>query len=130
VILLDQFTRNLYSNTPDRVKGDCKARQVSLNIINKGFESQLWPIHLAFVYLPFEHSENLEDQLLSIQKHEELISHLPEPLKSSMKNYLSYAIIHKNVIEKFGRFPGRNQILSRESTEAELKYLKEDVYKF
>lgn len=130
VILLDQFTRNLYSNSSDRVKGDAKARSVAHHIINQNYESSLWPIHLPFVYLPFEHSENIEDQILSVAKHEQLISNAPEDLKKSFSPFLQFAIIHKQVIEKYERFPGRNQILSRSSTEEELLYLRNDLYKF
>ena len=100
------------------------------HIINQNFESSLWPIHLPFVYLPFEHSENIDDQILSIQKHEQLLSAMPHDLIPSLSSYLHFAIIHKQVIEKYGRFPGRNQILSRISTEEELVYLNNDPYKF
>lgn len=129
VILVDQFTRNLYSNSPDRVKGDEKGRSIAHHIINQNFESSLWPIHLPFVYLPFEHTESLEYQELSVQKFQQMVSNAPEALKPVLSSYLQFAVIHKQVIEKFGRFPGRNQILSRLNTEEEIIYLHEDRFK-
>ena len=129
IILVDQFTRNLYSNSPDRIKGDEKALSVAHHLIAQNFESSLWPIHLPFVYLPFEHSESLDYQILSVQKFEQLVSNAPEDLKPVLTPYLQFAVVHKQVIQRFGRFPGRNQILSRDSTEEEITYLREDPYK-
>lgn len=130
IILLDQFTRNLYPRSIEKVKGDPKAREISRHIISKGFESDLWPIHLLFAYLPFEHSENLQDQVLSVEKFKELVNKVPDQLKIEFNLHLMYAEIHKKVIQRFGRFPGRNYFMGRESTEEEKLYLIQDPYKF
>src|SRR5574343_806537 len=111
IILLDQFTRNLNPNTPDQLKGDNKAISVAEHLINSGLESQLWPIHLVFAYLPFEHSEEMRYQDLSITKFQELRAKVPENLKSSIDLPLKFAEIHRNVTVRFGRYPGRNKVL-------------------
>ena len=130
IILLDQFTRNLNPDSPEQLKGDAKAISTAQHLIKAGLESQLWPPHLFFAYLPFEHSENMEHQNLCLLKFRELNLSVPENLRHNMELPLQFAEIHRNVIIRFGRYPGRNKILGRVSTEEEEKYLAEDEYGF
>jgi uncharacterized protein (DUF924 family) len=130
IILLDQFTRNLFPESSEQLKGDVKAISVAEHLIKSGLESQLWPVHLVFAYLPFEHSEDMRLQNLSLLKFRELSLNVPENLRHNMEFPLKFAEIHRNVIVKFGRYPGRNKILGRVSTEEEEKYLAEDEFGF
>ncbi|MCH9631603.1 MAG: hypothetical protein S4CHLAM37_16270 [Chlamydiia bacterium] len=124
VILLDQFSRNIYRNTPKFVAYDKKALALCKEGIHSGLHKELSYIERAFFYLPLEHSEDLENQIECVRLYEELYEEAPETLKESMKNFLGYAKDHYDVIDRFGRFPHRNKILGRESTEEELKLLE------
>ena len=119
LIVLDQFSRNLFRNTPKAFSADAQALAIAQNAIHQGFESQLLPIQRWFLYLPFEHSENWDDQQRSLELWESLRDH--EPSADSIR----YADQHAEVIYKFGRFPHRNKILNRPSTESELIFLQQ-----
>jgi uncharacterized protein (DUF924 family) len=125
IILLDQFTRNIFRNTSEMFDGDKLALSYSHQMITKKWDHELLPIQRTFVYLPLEHSENLDDQELSVQKFTELVndpSVYPTDL-SVLKAGLDYAIRHKTMIERFGRYPYRNAILGRPSTKEEEEFL-------
>ncbi len=114
VILLDQFPRNMYRETPQAFASDEKALKAAKKALEKKFDHDLLPLQRMFLYLPYEHSENLEDQEQSIKLFENL----------GDKTALKYAIEHRNVIMQFGRFPHRNTILGRESTPEETRFLE------
>lgn len=114
-IVLDQFPRNMFRGTPKAFETDAKALLVARAAIQKGFDLLHSPIKRRFLYLPFEHSEVLADQKRSVD--------LFKGMKDTDPLGYEYALKHYEVIEKFGRFPHRNTILGRESTEEELKYL-------
>jgi uncharacterized protein (DUF924 family) len=130
IIILDQFTRNLYPKSSEKYSGDEKARILAKQAVEKGFDEQVWPLHKLFFYLPFEHSENLEDQKFLLQKFDELIERSEDPTKNFYQGLRHYASLHATVIEKYGRFPGRNQIFGRVSTPEEEEYLATDKHKF
>lgn len=113
ILLLDQMPRNMYRGTPLAFSTDCLALHEAKLAVGTGADMAIRPEWRVFVYLPFEHSENLTDQTLSVKLFTEL----------GDANYLDYAIRHREVIETFGRFPHRNAFLARQSTEAELAYL-------
>ncbi|HET7883132.1 MAG TPA: DUF924 family protein [Acetobacteraceae bacterium] len=112
IILLDQFSRNLHRNSPEAFAADPKARDIARAAIAGAADQSLGPVERMFVYLPFEHSENLADQDYSVQ--------LFTPLGEDM---VRYAEEHRDVIRRFGRFPHRNAALGRVSTQEELDYL-------
>lgn len=116
-IILDQFPRNMFRNDPKAFETDAKALEIARHVIKKGFDQVLVPLKRRFVYLPFEHSENLDDQLLNTELFANM--QVDDPLG------YEYALRHLRVIEQFGRFPHRNTVLGRESTPAELTYLKQ-----
>lgn len=119
IILLDQFGRNMFRGTPRAFATDSKALAAAQHAVSNNFDRQLLPVQRWFIYLPFEHSENLEHQ----QKSVELFRNLQgEPDSESVINY---AIRHLEIIERFGRFPHRNQILGRETTPAEAEFLQQ-----
>ena len=121
VIVLDQFSRNLFRADARAFAADPIARRLSRAAIAQGFETQLKDgQEKYFLYLPFEHSEDREDQVLA-QK-------MIEPLRND--TWTRYASGHRRIIERFGRFPHRNEALKRASTLEELAFLKEPVNLF
>jgi uncharacterized protein (DUF924 family) len=117
VLLLDQFPRNMFRGTVKSFATDAKALSVARSAVEKRCDRVLLPVQRWFIYLPFEHSENLADQERSV----ELFLTLSDDPAST--NTIDYALRHKAVIERFGRFPHRNKILGRENTPAEAEFL-------
>ncbi|MCE5316771.1 MAG: DUF924 domain-containing protein [Parachlamydia sp.] len=130
ILLLDQFTRNAYRNTPQAFACDALAQQVALEGIARGDDLQLRPIERCFFYLPLEHAEDLALQELSIAKFDHLVSDLPESQREDYQGYADYAGHHYRIIKRFGRFPHRNAILGRESTQDEVQYLTGSLSSF
>jgi uncharacterized protein (DUF924 family) len=118
VILLDQFPRNIFRGESRAFAADPLAREVATYLIQVGFDQQLLPAERSFVYLPFMHSENVEDQRRSVALFRQLAQE--RPYISS----LSFATKHLEVIECVGRFPHRNAVLGRLSTPAEVEFLQ------
>lgn len=114
-ILLDQFPRNMFRDTAKAFATDSKALVVSKYALAKGFDQVLVPIKRRFLYLPFEHSENLNDQRKCVD--------LFEKMKKDDPLGYDYALRHLKIIEQFGRFPRRNKVLSRMNTPEEEDYL-------
>ena len=123
ILILDQFPRQIYRNTPQAFAYDQQARAISGAMIEKSIFQVLTPVEQVFVFLPFEHSETLSDQVLSVQLYETLLQQAPQSYRSFLENALDYARRHHSIIERFGRFPHRNAALWRESTEEEKSFL-------
>ena len=125
IILLDQFSRNLFRNNPRAFAMDNKARQVANHTIDKGYCEKLTNDQLIFIFLPLMHSEELTDQL-----------YCGKLIDAYLKNHRSYkeskkfSQLHYNIISKFGRFPYRNKVLRRKNTIKENEYLKSTHYDF
>jgi uncharacterized protein (DUF924 family) len=113
LIVLDQFPRNMFRGDPRTFASDPKAREVADRAIARGVDQRLDSVMRQFVYLPFEHSEDLADQQRSVALFKAL---------GDAEN-LRYAEVHEDIIRKFGRFPHRNQVLGRTTTEAEAAFL-------
>lgn len=118
-LLLDQFPRHLFRGQPQAFATDVKALAVAQRAIAEGFDQQLPPVQRVFFYLPLEHSENLAHQYQCVERFSPL-QHDPD-----IEDFYNYAVKHLQVIERFGRFPHRNQILGRESTPEEIEFLKQ-----
>ncbi len=123
VLLLDQFTRNIYRNSAKAFSGDELARQIVNDALAMSVEQKLTSIQHTFLYMPFMHSESLDDQERCIALFETLLQAVPAEGKRCIEGNLDFAIQHKNIIEAYGRFPYRNAVLGRENTEHELNYL-------
>lgn len=119
IIVLDQFSRNIFRGTPEAFAADGKALIAAEQAVKNQFDRTLLPVQKWFIYLPFEHSENIEHQ----QKSVELFSLLSGEPDSEL--VIDYARRHLEIIERFGRFPHRNQILGRETTPEEAEFLKQ-----
>ena len=115
VILLDQFPRNLFRGSPRSYATDAKVLAIAKRMIASGAYKSLAQAGQRFLFLPFEHSEVLEDQHLCM----DLMDTLDD------KRNLEYARKHLVIIERFGRFPHRNSILGRQTTPEEIDFLKE-----
>lgn len=125
ILLLDQFPRRIWRNGARSYMFDRMARALMLEGIRKGDDKELYPIERAFFYLPLEHSEDLDEQNLSVFYFRSLVETSPEYLRPIMNQFLQSAILHRRLIENFGRFPYRNDILERESTPQELMFLRQ-----
>ncbi len=125
VILFDQFKRNIFRGKPEAFSEDEFALKLCLQGLSEGMDQELFLIERVFFYLPLEHSEDREIQKASVARFEDLLKLAPAPLKKTYDNFLDYAIRHQEVIERFGRFPHRNEILGRESTAEEIEYLRQ-----
>jgi uncharacterized protein (DUF924 family) len=119
VIVLDQFPRNMYRGQPQSFATDAKALAIAETALNRGFDQCLPPVQRWFLYIPFMHSENLEHQRRSVQ----LFSTLKDD--PDVASAYPFAIRHQEVVERFGRFPHRNDILGRENTPEEAEFLKQ-----
>jgi uncharacterized protein (DUF924 family) len=114
VIVLDQFSRNMFRGSLEAFANDTKALAVARRAIVSGFDQEFDKYGRLFLYLPFEHSESLADQERSVA----LIATLGDAELDR------YAIAHLDIVRRFGRFPHRNVALGRESTAEELEFLK------
>ena len=123
VILLDQFSRNLYRGTAGAFANDSKALSVAEAAIDAGRDLEMPWIGRAFLYHPFEHSERLDRQERSVELFQALMDEAPPEWKEELKGFLEYAIEHCGVVRRFGRFPHRNKVMGRESTTDEEAYL-------
>jgi len=115
IIVLDQFSRNIYRNQAEAFASDPLALALAQTAISKGFDLALPPEERSFLYLPFMHSE-------SVLIHKQAI-HLYEAL--GLSDNLDFERKHKAIIDRFGRYPHRNEILGRDSSEEELAFLKQ-----
>jgi uncharacterized protein (DUF924 family) len=113
VIVLDQFPRNMFRGEARAFATDAAARAAARVILERGWNEAMTESERLFAYLPFEHSESLEDQDLAC-----------ELMQGFDPEQLRYAERHREIIRRFGRFPHRNGILGRQSTPAEIEFLK------
>ncbi|HVL34269.1 MAG TPA: DUF924 family protein [Burkholderiales bacterium] len=119
IVTLDQFPRHLFRGTARAFATDAAALDTARHAVERGHDRALLPVERLFVYLPFEHSEALEDQVRACE--------LTKPLEAFQEtaDVYRYAVAHHDIIARFGRFPHRNAALGRVSTEAELQFLKQ-----
>jgi uncharacterized protein (DUF924 family) len=118
LILLDQFPRNLFRNQALAFAGDRQALTLANMAVARGWDKPMLAVEKLFIYLPFEHSEDLADQQRSLELFSALAAEHP-----GCEGFLDYAQRHHEVIARFGRFPHRNAALGRPSTAEEAAYL-------
>jgi len=124
IIMLDQFTRYLHHHSKEAFSQDEHALQICLSGIEKKLDHELTLIERVFFYMPLVHSENAAHQEHSIRLYQQLASLSMAETSQVYQLFLAYAYAHFRVIKEFGRFPQRNTVLGRESTSAELAFLK------
>jgi uncharacterized protein (DUF924 family) len=120
VIVLDQFSRNMFRGSPRAYETDDAARRLAQAAVNGGLDAGLQRKERMFLYLPFEHSEDRSHQEMAVR----LIERLGDP------EWTRYALAHQAIIEKFGRFPHRNAALGRSSTPEEEALMREPMGSF
>jgi uncharacterized protein (DUF924 family) len=125
ILVLDQFTRNAYRNTPQSFAGDALALNAARRLADSGAHKELPPLQRAFVYMPFEHAEDAFMQERAVELFTALAAEHP-----GFDDMLDYAHRHRGVIARFGRFPHRNEILGRASTPEEVEFLRQPGSRF
>ena len=124
IVLLDQFSRNIYREKPKAFSQDPRALQLTLDGLDANLDPLLHVFERKFFYLPLMHAESLEIQKKSLHYFTQLVERVPKHLKASAEDNLTYAVRHYEIIQRFGRFPHRNLILKRNSTPEEIAFLK------
>ena len=114
IIVLDQFSRNIYRGDARSFAYDSIALKLAKECVSLQIDKNLEIAERSFIYLPYMHSESLKD-------HDEALVLFAQ---EGLENNLKFEIAHRGIIERFGRYPHRNKILSRESTEEEIEFLK------
>jgi len=125
ILLTDQFPRSIYRDSAKAFAYDARALSWTLGGVQARMDRKLRPIERIFFYLPLEHAESLQHQERSVELFRELTDCVGTELKTPFEGYLDYAVRHRDIIARFGRFPHRNEILDRESTAEELAFLAE-----
>lgn len=120
ILLLDQFSRNLYRDDARAWKQDAQALSFSRRMIARGQDMEMDVARRIWIYMPFMHTEDVMAQ-------REGMAYFSERMDNA--DTLKYAQIHLDIIERFGRFPHRNEVLGRETTPAELAYLNEGGFR-
>lgn len=130
IILFDQFSRNLYRDSAKAFAQDPQAIALSLQGLEAEMDQALRPIERLFFYMPLMHSEMLENQKKCLRCFENLLENSPPELKEWVTRSLQSAHQHCEIIERFGRFPHRNQALGRVSTPEEEQFLEQPGSRF
>jgi uncharacterized protein (DUF924 family) len=130
IVLFDQLSRNIHRGTAEAYAHDARALELCREGIERGHDRQLSAIERTFFYLPMEHAEDREAQALSVQQFEALAKEGPAELHEQLAANASYAREHRDIVERFGRFPHRNAVLGRDNTPEEEAYLADDAPRF
>lgn len=125
VILFDQFSRNIYRDQARGVWFDPLAREIAFEVVASGQDKSLSPMERVFLYLPYEHSEDLAVQDRGVELYTRLVNEVTPEWKPTFENFRHYAVLHRDMIARFGRFPDRNEMLGRVSTPEEIQTLKD-----
>ena len=126
ILLLDQFTRNIYRNTPKAYAGDPIAFDVVQYAIDKKLDRELHPVSRIWLYHPFHHSEQIKEQDRGIQLLKEIHDETPSAWHPYIERSIWGWTRHRDIVARFGRFPHRNDVLGRVSTDAEKAFLAAD----
>ena len=130
IVILDQLSRNIHRGTAEAFRQDGRALAICKEGIDSGRDLELSPTERVFFYMPLQHAEDRSIQALSVRQFETLAAEAPEELRELLEGNAAYARQHRDIIERFGRFPHRNTVLGRESTADEQAYLADDAPRF
>lgn len=125
IVVLDQFSRHIHRGTPAAFAQDPTAQRLAMNGVEQRMDRELIPAHRAFFYLPLEHAEDIKLQRLSTRSFERLASEVAPAWRKEYAGFADYAGHHRDIVERFGRFPHRNKVLGRVSTPEELEFLEQ-----
>ncbi len=131
IVVADQFPRNVYRGTSQAFEYDSIALRATELALASGLEQQWNLIERLFAYLPLEHAEDIQAQQRSVELYKKLADESKDtPYGEVMVESYDYAVMHLRIIEQFGRFPHRNAIVQRESTDEEIKFLESGAETF
>ncbi len=125
IILLDQFSRNLFRGDPLTWAQDGRCQELCLAALDRGDDQKLPHLRRLFLYMPLMHAEDAGMQERCVALFDALPKDAPAELKQTLSGNLRFAEIHRDIVVRFGRFPHRNAILGRESTPEEIAFLNE-----
>ena len=120
IIVFDQFSRNMFRGKARAFAADAAALRLARSAVGRGIDAGMTGKERLFLYLPFEHSEDIADQEKSVEL----------TLKLDDEGLLHYAKAHRDIVKRFGRFPHRNEMLGRPSTAEEIAFLKQSGSSF
>ena len=126
ILLLDQFSRNIYRGSARAYTQDLPALSLTVSGMQLGADATLDPVERIFFYMPLMHAESLDVQEESVAAFRRLIEEAPADLRRTFDSNLKAAVVHRDVIQRFGRFPHRNRVLGRDSTPEELAWLADE----
>lgn len=124
ILLLDQFSRNIYRSTLRAFAQDEMALSLTLAGIDRAHDRELSPIERLFFYMPLQHSESLAMQDRCVEQCQWLLQGLAPAVAAKLRGFVDHALQHRDIIRRFGRFPHRNRILGRDPTAEEREYLR------
>lgn len=130
VLLLDQLPRMIYRDTPRAFDGDRRAQVLVMQGLDRAWDYQLLPLQRVFILLVLEHAEVLDWQNVCVERYQSLLAGQPAADRRLFEGFLDYAEQHQRVIARFGRFPHRNLVLGRPSTDEEMDFLLEPGSRF
>jgi uncharacterized protein (DUF924 family) len=130
ILLLDQFSRNIYRGSAHAYEQDLQALSLTVSGMQIGADATLDPVERLFFYMPLMHAESLDVQEESVAAFRRLVEEAPADLRRTFQASLDWAVQHRDIIQRFGRFPHRNRVLGRDSTPEELEWLEHDGAKF
>ena len=123
ILLLDQFSRNIYRGSARAFAQDLQALSLTVSGMQIGADATLDPVERLFFYMPLMHAESLDVQEESVAAFRRLLEEAPAELRRIFEDHLRSALLHRDIITRFGRFPRRNRALGRESTPDEVEWL-------
>jgi uncharacterized protein (DUF924 family) len=126
IILLDQFRRNIYRNSPSAFEKDSVALKLCVEGAMENKDRGLSPIQRVFFYMPLQHAESRKVQAKSVELFARLADAVSATLRETFLTVAQFAELHRDIVERFGRFPHRNKMLGRENTAEENEYLADD----
>ncbi|HEY1725440.1 MAG TPA: DUF924 family protein [Steroidobacteraceae bacterium] len=124
IVVLDQFSRNIYRGSDRAFAQDLRALQLTVSGMQVGADATLDPVERLFFYMPLMHAESRAVQDESVAAFRRLLEESPTELRATFQASVDSAVEHRNVIERFGRFPSRNILLGRDSTPEEMDWLR------
>jgi uncharacterized protein (DUF924 family) len=125
IVVLDQFSRHIHRGTATAFAQDPAAQRLAVVGVEQGADRALIPVQRAFFYLPFEHAEDIKLQRIGTRAFEQLATEVAPAWRKEYTGFADYSGHHRDIVERFGRFPHRNKILGRASTPEEIEFLKQ-----
>jgi uncharacterized protein (DUF924 family) len=130
ILLLDQIPRNIHRGTARAFQQDARALTLALEGMATGADAVLTPIQRVFLYMPLQHSESPDIQDESVAAFRSLVAQAPPEHRAVFEGCLDFALLHQRLVKRFGRFPHRNRVLGRRSSDAEKAFLEKEGLTF